>query len=242
MIDVNGFEIEPTIFPDKTSQVWRIDERILTQGRYDVRWKFESEAEIMHLVQLKTLLDHYGHGKICSLTIDYLPYARQDKGVDNKATFALLSFAIVLNSLHFDSLWCLDPHSTRAEELIENFNPQYPIKEVSRIFRETKSDVICYPDSGAHMKYSKLYGQYFVFGEKTRDPLSGRIINYTLHGDVIGKKVLIVDDLCDGGATFILLAKELARLSICSSKHSPYSFPSSHISIIFLSTFSLSGA
>jgi len=45
--------------------------------------------------------------------------------------------------------------------------------------------------------------------KKTRDQSTGHITDYKLSGEVEGKSVLIVDDICDGGMTFKLLAEEL---------------------------------
>ena len=49
----------------------------------------------------------------------------------------------------------------------------------------------------------------FLHGEKVRDQLSGKITSYELKGKPEGMNVMIVDDICDGGATFVILAKAL---------------------------------
>jgi ribose-phosphate pyrophosphokinase len=59
-------------------------------------------------------------------------------------------------------------------------------------------------------KYSKIYDDWpFIYGEKVRDQASGRITSYQVVGDAKGKRVLIIDDICDGGQTFMLLTREL---------------------------------
>ena len=68
MIYLDNQPLEVTIFPDKTSQVWRVPEQVLKSlrdeafllNRTRITWDFEHEGEIIHLAQLKTLLDREG--------------------------------------------------------------------------------------------------------------------------------------------------------------------------------------
>lgn len=213
MITLNGTPVKPTIFPDKTSQVWHVDPSALYASSPSfviVKWKFESEAEVMHLVQLKQLLDKCN--KQTCLFIDYLPYARQDKGISNDVTFALYSLAHVLNSLNFVNVIITDPHSEVALKLIERSAPSYPIPTIQDVIQKTGSTMIFYPDDGAVKKYQSIYSELnlpFITGWKRRDQKTGTIAKYAIEGDPLHQDTLIVDDLCDGGATFILAAKAL---------------------------------
>lgn len=204
MILINGTPLTPTLFPDKTSQVWNIP----IEEDYYIEWRFESEAELMHLAQLKILLDQYDGD--CELYIPYLPYARQDKGVENDKTFALHAFAYILNSLNFDVITTFDVHSWVALNQINNLYSIPPRGCVEMVIERVGANIMCYPDQGAIHKYSKkLSFGPFISGNKVRDKNTGCIVSYTIEGNVQGKSVLIVDDICDGGATFIALAKLL---------------------------------
>ena len=210
MIILNGFPVNITMFPDNTSQVWKLKEgQIETYNK--IKWEYSGEGEFIHLAQLKDLIEVENKPVIAYnvLDITYLPYARQDKEIRNNTTFSLNTFAKLLNSLEFDEISILDPHSHRAIELIKNSREYYPKQAVLKVIDLTKSDVVCYPDKGAVCKYSTKYDVQYVYGEKERDAGSGKISNYKLFGNVEGKNVLIVDDICDGGATFILLATAL---------------------------------
>lgn len=212
MITLNGQPLSVTIFPDNTSQVWKISEDVLLNEDYaDIVWDFRHEGEVMHLAQLAHLLSHVSIHK--TLTIKYLPYGRQDKVVANDATFALRTFAKILNAMNFDEIVIHDPHSSVALWLIDNSVAVYPIAQVEQIAQEMgEGTVFCYPDKGAVEKYTEVYKLCFrdhVYGEKVRDQLTGNILSYKLVGDVAGKNVLIVDDICDGGMTFKMLAKDL---------------------------------
>lgn len=210
MIKLNGYEIKPTTFPDCTSQVWKLDKRILKGTHAAIEWDFDAEFEFIELAQLKDLVDITF--QTSSLVINYLPYARQDKPVSNEATFALRTFAKLLNSLKFKEVICRDPHSTVALELIDNFIPVYPVLLVENIFVRVGADVVCYPDKGAYDKYTFVYKDCVfptMHATKVRDQSTGEIKGHELFGEPSGKIVLIVDDICDGGATFISLAKML---------------------------------
>lgn len=216
MIYLNGDLIKPTIFPDGTSQIWKIDEKFLSQSlsfNTTIKWVFEHEAEFLQLAQLKDLLDstRLNNKAYVDLEITYLPYARQDKKINNNNTFALNTFSMLLNSLNFSKVTITDPHSDAAESVIENCVAIYPRAEVSKVFALTESKIVAYPDEGAFRKYTKIYDhlKHFVYGEKVRDQSTGQITDYTLYGNPLGEKVLIVDDICDGGATFQILAGKL---------------------------------
>lgn len=209
MIKLNGHLVIPTIFPDGTSQVWHLSDEVLENSlsHYTITWKFGGEGEIMHIAQLKWLLDQ--KESHVHLVLDYLPYGRQDKPVSNDSTFALMAFSMMINNLCFNTVQLIDPHSEIAINLIARSHAIFPVKQMVEARDSSQSTLICYPDKGALHKYKHLYPGDFIDGEKLRDPSTGFITEYTLNGNCSGENVLIVDDICDGGATFIILAKEL---------------------------------
>jgi ribose-phosphate pyrophosphokinase len=207
MIKVNKQLLPITMFPDNTSQVWKLPESFLSGKSVSIEWDFSSESELMQLAQLKCLLA--SNGIQASLSISYLPYGRQDKEVANDATFALTVFAQMLNNMNFSDITILDPHSIRATELINNSIAVYPVEQVKLLFKE-HADIVCYPDKGALAKYKQVYPELsYIYGEKVRDQASGKILKYEVIGEAKGKRVLIIDDICDGGQTFRLLAQDL---------------------------------
>jgi ribose-phosphate pyrophosphokinase len=210
MLKLNGHRVEITHFPDNTSQVWKLPPSVFQAPSFDVVWNFTNEADFLALAQLKALLDT--KSKRCKLEICYLPYARQDKEIANDTTFALRPFAGLLNSLKFDEILIHDPHSVVALSEIQNSKALYPTASVKHVFSMTQSDLICYPDKGARTRYGAIYPFESIYGEKVRDQQTGRITSYAVVGDPQGKRVLIVDDICDGGATFTLLAQELMKM------------------------------
>lgn len=206
MITLNGHKIYPTIFPDKTSQCWKIDKEFFYDGENTVRWEFENEAEFMHLAQLKILLD-IGYGFKTTLELPYLPYARQDKAITNESTFALYPFALLLNSLGFVKVCVFDPHNTElTARLIDRVEITMP--NVKPLLKELKALPV-YPDAGAAKRYNAP--KTALRCEKVREPLTGAITGVKVIGKVQKRTYLIQDDLADGGRTFIEVAKVLYK-------------------------------
>lgn len=206
-ISIDGEIVPRTLFPDNTVQVWKLPEAWLKRKWVNVVWDFEDAAELMELAQLKDLLDVNGVGAY--LLINYLPYARQDKEVANNATFALYPFSKLLNVLDFYEVSIMDPHSPVATRLINASYEQYPFVEVNKAWAAVRANVACYPDKGAAFKYTSKYPFDYINAKKTRNQETGVITGTKLHGRCEGQSVLIVDDICDGGRTFIELAKVL---------------------------------
>lgn len=214
MITLDGTQIVPTLFPDGTKQVWKLNEKLLTpvlpypKFPAYIKWTYENDGELLQLAQLKVLLDSLD--RKTKLEIEYLPYGRQDKQVSNEATFGLHPFAKLLNTLKFDDITILDPHSPIAIQAIVGARAYYPTLLVEQVILDNGIDILCFPDHGAQEKYAKMYtGTPNVFANKIREASTGAILETKLNGSVKNQRVLIVDDICDGGATFTSLAKVL---------------------------------
>lgn len=201
MITLNGTTIQPTMFPDGTSQVWQIN-KCLTAPGSRVEWRFEHEFELFHLHQLAMLLDCE-----CTLDMPYLPYARQDKPINNEQSFALHAFAEIINLQGWAKVMTFDAHNpVESANLIKDFENRLPKPSTE------KYDVVVFPDRGAQLRYANCTELPTVVGDKVRDQESGWITDYDFDEDSVdGKRVLVWDDLCDGGATFNVLGKSLGK-------------------------------
>ena len=202
MITVNGHKIAPTIFPDKTSQIWKLPP---LPPKCQVIWEFEEEREIIDLLSLYNLLENLD--KSITILIPYLPYARQDKEISNETTFNLTVFEQILSLINCP-ISTLDCHG-RVPANVSNHSP---LNEIHRAILKTKADIIIYPDMGALQRYTKFLDYPYTFCEKNRDPFSGEIKEIVFRKSSLTgyHRPLIVDDICDGERTFIEIAKLLA--------------------------------
>lgn len=210
MITANGHKIEATRFPDGTSQIWKLPEAILKAKVVRVDWRFEREDEFFSLMQLRALMPTMPF----NLHVPYLPFARQDKDITNDSTFALHPFTDMLNWLRCDEVTAVDVHNPSATKyLLNNFRNISPEGIHAEVIGKIRPTTIIFPDGGAKNRYPHLVGMapaYVVF-EKKRDQATGRITGYELTEGAFGKghNCLVVDDICDGGATFLSLEQAL---------------------------------
>ncbi len=213
MITANKIPIAPTIFPDGTSQVWRLPRRLRDAYDVSVTWDFEYEREIWDLVSLRRLL--YSHPM--NLHMPYLPFARQDKRVSNARTFNLEVFADLINPLRFGEVTSIDVHNPRrTRSLIKNFRNVEPREFHRDTFNAVSPDLVVFPDAGAAKRYDLGPIRSVTLG-KARNKVTGEILSLTCEGKAAqvverGKRALIIDDICDGGATFIKAAQCLKEI------------------------------
>lgn len=216
MIKLNGNEVIPTIFPDKTSQIWQLPNYdTYFFKKENIEWIFESESEFIHLAQLVDLLSQNrkeNHAGI-HLYLPYLPYGRQDKMIKNDNTFALRTFIKLLNTLSLKSVTTFDPHSDICKE-IKNLEIIMPVKEIYMTLGATNPDFIVYPDQGAMKRYSSLVKYDYNYVKKERDYLTGEITSIQYDFNSENKNVLLVDDICDGGKTFTTIAEDLKKKNV----------------------------
>lgn len=166
---------------------------------------------LMELLLTVNALKQAGHDvSQINLMIPYLPYARQDRVCAAGEAFSLEVIAGIINRLGFRSVATFDVHSKVAFDLIPGLINILP----HEMFDCPEGiDVIIAPDEGAKVragKYALEYDRPLVTCSKVRCPQTGAITGFYAPADeVAGKSCLIVDDICDGGATFIGLGKVL---------------------------------
>ena len=175
--------------------------------------------DFMLLAQLVDAVRHITDVLVSHLELPWLPWARQDRHMVAGDSFALKVFARQLNTLGFDKVKVLDPHSDAAGAAIDNFVtiPQEVCllhsPTLARQFQQQALMLVA-PDAGALKKIDAVAratgaSEYAVLTNK-RDVASGNLTGFALvSGDVKGRDVLIVDDLCDAGGTFIGSAQVL---------------------------------
>jgi ribose-phosphate pyrophosphokinase len=147
------------------------------------------------------------------LLLPYLPGARQDRRQTGEALSCKV-YADLINGMHFKKVVAVDPHSDVMPALLNNLEVVHQhevIKEYSRILNQGFTGVIA-PDVGAYKKAWKVaqllqLPLYQAF--KHRDMSTGKLSGFTCDTLSPSGKYLVVDDICDGGGTFMGLAEML---------------------------------
>lgn len=131
----------------------------------------------------------------------------------------------IINNLKFESVTVLDPHSDVLEACLNNFkkvdNRELVEHSLQTIYEErdilvtgSKNFILISPDAGANKKIFKIADQIGYKGDivtcnKSRDE-QGKLSRVSVpwnDDDYINKDLIIIDDICDGGATFINISK-----------------------------------
>lgn len=238
MILVNGNKVDQSTFPVgeficKLSTIGKPWENVNT-----IYFQYENNSELFLLALTLDALRRNSKLPV-KLHMPYVPYARQDRVCNLGEPLSIKVLCDFINSLNFDSVTIHDPHSLVAPALLEKCHVE-DLREEFRGFihgsldRDTSYYLIS-PDAGAHKKvdsiaeylttqYNQDYWPKFkgvIKSDKVRKLSDGSLSNFIVthpapseEVNVLGDKpiLIIVDDICDGGGTFLMLYKELRKL------------------------------
>ncbi len=216
MIDINKLEFKQ--FPGGELHItdsWTKDGNILQDPT--VICRIACTNDLMKLCLFTDAFKRFTGRMPDHLVLPYIPYARQDRVANPGEALSIKVFADILNSLHYHRVIVLDPHSEVCTALIHNIKivPQWSI------FCDSIMDGVdlISPDAGALKKIYKLQEAAKARGvivpvrtaTKHRDTQTGFISKTTLDGKPQSKTCIVVDDICDGGGTFLALADTLNK-------------------------------
>lgn len=211
MIKIDDIIIEQNHFPDGTLLLNTGD--IDFDGHVFITWLYENDAELFTLICLAKKARWKK-----SLFMPYCPHARQDRVKTDSDTFTLKYFAEVINSLNFNSVCILDPHSNVSAALFNNVLIAQPEEEIAAALNMIDDNVVLFfPDEGSQKRYSDMFDLPYAYGLKKRDWKTGNILGLDVidNGiDLKDKTILIVDDICSRGGTFYHSAKKLKELGV----------------------------
>lgn len=205
----NGGEEHVKLLPEK---------HIFNNQHLSVEAHITSSSDLMKLLLVKDAADRMCKPRTSVLRIPYIPYARQDRVCVNGEALSIKVVCDLINSMNFDNVVVVDPHSDVAPALINNVT----IVEQWEAFRcrdISSQEVLIVPDAGAAKKSLKVAKQLgfteVVEATKQRDVQTGDITQTIVHateGHLKGRSCIIFDDIVDNGGTFIALAQELKEL------------------------------
>lgn len=151
-----------------------------------------------------------------TLFVPYVPGARQDRcepGSGNALTAKV--YADIINAQRYDRVIIVDPHSDVTPALLDRCEVLTAADVLVSMVDLPPFDGIICPDAGAekrvHAVAKALAGLPVVCGRKRRDRATGQLAGFSLDPLPTSGHYLIVDDICDGGGTFLGLADEFYR-------------------------------
>lgn len=144
--------------------------------------------------------------------IPFFPFARDDRRNSNKDGMELKLALDIISEL---GAAVVDPHSDVTSQRIKYFPQSEVVREFAANGLFEGRPIVAIPDAGAAKKVYTWLGDYEVIQcLKKRDPTTGRLSGFQVINSSISLKnrdIIIVDDICDGGGTFLGLADELMK-------------------------------
>lgn len=185
--------------------------------------KWEGNDDLINLALLVDAIRRKYDTIELNMTIDYFPYARQDRVCNPGESLSVKVIADMINAMNFKRVYVLDPHSDVLGAVLNNMvvlDNKYNVQNATFQLQKGCTEVaLVAPDVGAKKKVleyakQKPFPLHFIQGDKTRDVATGKITGTVVHSEHLGKvNLLVVDDICDGGGTFIPLANELRKIT-----------------------------
>lgn len=244
MIKVNGIKINVEHFPDGTQRIMKFDSELFntpaenTTPYYEIMWLYENDSEMF---TLSCVVGHirnnnkYSNNCVLNLVMPYVPNARMDRTHSEEEVFTLKHFSNFINSLNFNRVGVLDPHSNVTTALINNVMEfkhinMNIITALSNISNDFDKDIfneiaIYFPDEGSYKRYEKYFKtgvvRYRVYGKKVRDWSTGKITGLEIYNkndekvtekDIKNKVFLMIDDIISYGGTMAYGADKLKEL------------------------------
>lgn len=213
MIRLNDKLIQTATFPNKETKISDFESWILPENVLE--FFYREDGDLIHLLFVKSFLAE--SAVKCTLLIHYMPYSRMDRKLTGDL-FTLKYVCQFINSMNFDQVCVVEPHSRVTMDLLDRSSPVFPVldwlAQVKLAMAFSENDRIIFPDKGAAARYQDAgLSQVCVF-EKTRNPSTGRIEGMFLkEGDLpVGANCLIIDDLCSKGGTFLAVGSLLKDL------------------------------
>jgi ribose-phosphate pyrophosphokinase len=213
-------------FPDGQQTIDLLNSRGSVQGTDVVIYsRIKNFCDIELIIAANQLLRELAV-KTVHLYVPYFLGARSDRKFHELGINYLKTVICpVINSQKFDSVIVLDPHSNVLEGCLNNFEKvnnhlivKYALMHIDNKPEAQSRIVLVSPDAGAYGKIFDVAQNFdirnVVTAMKHRDIKTGQITHTEVPNiDQYGEnhKFVIIDDICDGGRTFIELAKAIRK-------------------------------
>ncbi|MDI9619715.1 MAG: ribose-phosphate diphosphokinase [Candidatus Nezhaarchaeota archaeon] len=204
------------VFPDGESYI-RLEEPL----KGDVAVVVQScpppqDKRLIELLQLVDASRRAGASKVIAVA-PYLAYSRQDKVFLN---YEALSSEIVANVLCAMGVRAFVTVNVHSEAVLKYFKVKAvnvdAFSEIASYIKslDLKDPVVLSPDRKRHpeaVRVAQRLGCESAFLDKRRDPLTGSVVTEEKALDVMGRDVIIVDDIISTGGTIINAARIVSK-------------------------------
>jgi ribose-phosphate pyrophosphokinase len=218
----NELDYQVSRFPDGQQSVRILSSNVRDMVTYGVRIdsRLSSFSDLELIICTVSALRGLGV-KTIDLYIPYLLGARSDRRFRfGDPHYMRDVIAPIINSLGFQNVLIMDPHSDVTEACIDNLVKlnnhdlvKWALTQIDNTNDARKNVTIISPDAGALKKIYDVVEHFeipnLIVAFKHRDLKTGEITHteVPIHPQHAKQKFVIIDDICDGGRTFIEIAK-----------------------------------
>ncbi|MCG1036803.1 phosphoribosyltransferase family protein [Polaribacter sargassicola] len=192
----------------------QVTAKIVANGDLDIKIRGNSYEDLFRAAAVKEAWDAENttnKNAVARLTLFCLIGQRSDRRFNKGESFDLKIICNFINSMQFDKVSVLHPHSPISLALINNSEKISHFEFVKKTYLKIGQPILVSPDAGAYKTTHEIAEKLnadLVPSNKVR--VNGAPV-ISIQGDVKNKECLIVDDLADGGRTFKFLAEELKK-------------------------------
>ena len=227
LVDLENSDIKYKIskFPDgqQSIKLDMVDTDLPNKITVSITSRFNSFLDLELIIAANQALREFSYVENVKLNVPYFLGARSDRKFEAGTSNDLKTVICpIINAQKFSRVTVLDPHSDVLEACLDNYhkhNNHRLVKDALTAI-DNKNDAqerICLvsPDAGAYKKIFDVAKEFginrIITANKVRDIKTGNIIRTEVptldqHEDL---KYVIIDDICDGGRTFVELAKAM---------------------------------
>lgn len=213
------------LYPEKSEIKYRIDtypdsqSHLVLESEMDRReslyiyTRLSNLDDIWILLQLADICHRQGI-IIGFLNIYYLFAARTDRLFSNNESLDLDIVYKLIKSIKAKKVYILEPHSDRIYDLDDTGTFVKNNNGINILYKNANGTILL-PDQGAYSRYIiNIPDKYpVIYASKIR---SKDGINIKINSSLIIpiSTYYVIDDLCDGGGTFVAIYNELTRLGV----------------------------
>lgn len=213
---------------------FKLGELYANSSTVDIYGSIVSSEDLLVLGMLVDVLRRKQMVQI-NLSIHYLIGSRMDRPISDKEPNTLKVVCDYINALQLDTITLTFPHSQSTIDRLQGLPLDHCVHNIrgeqsfltngiAWLSKFTPNIGIVLPDAGAEKRwYNDHHAEVLkslkekhliqideiVGGTKHRDMATGKLSGFSINSDTVPETCIIVDDLADGGYSFIGLAEKL---------------------------------
>lgn len=214
-------------FPDGQQSITldMVDADLPNKITVSITSRLNSFKDLEIIIAANQALREFSYVENVKLNVPYFLGARSDRKFEaGTSNYLKTVICPIINAQNFSRVTVLDPHSDVLEACLNNYHKHNNHRLVKDALtkidnKDGAQSRICLvsPDAGAYKKIFDVAKEFkidnIITASKVRDIKTGKILRTDipdlpgLVGDDL--QYVIIDDICDGGRTFIELAKAI---------------------------------